>query len=642
MAKIVLAGRSDCPYFARCELLGDRLARNLQKFKLHKIIVQPEKWENWLANTCSERGWNFKKSPIIWRELIDRGGKGVLIGDANDFQEYAKAYYDVMSVLTTEDMNIVSWENKVTKDLFDEEEKYYRSLSEPIIVCITNAASPTCYHLLNSLATGQVFGPGVEIFIRLLVSSPSDYEFVKGTAMEAEDLASGILRGVQVCTNPHDAFVDCRCIIVLDTVNKRKTESEKEWLERNEDFFSRYGQIINDKALKSCQVLLCGAGPLNFNATIMVENAPDLPHQNIVVVSSHIENRAKSVIGAKLNVNPAGVVDLVVWGNVNESYFLDVSNCQVHGHRGAVRGPDWYSVKAVDMIRDKKWIEKEFPKLVAARHKSAEAEANQMTGLSSATAISSTLQKWRRGSTQNEVSSLGVYSEGWYGVPIGMFFSFPVTMRLGGSWQVVEDIEMNKEITQAIEASVKEQGLQFMLCMADRRKPESLSQLDKVSLDKVSLDSGKLSFWSLLSLSRPHGADLHTQMPYIEITSTAGSFHETTSEPEKHSQEAEKHSQEAEKHSLEVKVNLRNDKSLVVVHEGSTVTLADVTLGADDGNLTQDEHLPLSDATLAEDNLSQPDVQPLLNDEDNTSQEIVTIEDVSASLDGTNKPGPIS
>lgn len=199
--------------------------------------------------------------------MIDRGGKGVLIGDANDFQEYAKAYYDVMSVLTTDDMNIISWENKVTKDLFDEEEQYYRSLSNPIIVCITNAASPTCYHLLNSLASGQVFGPGVEIFVKLLASSLSDSELVRGTAMEAEDLASGILRGVQVCTNPHDAFVDCRCIIILDTLNKKTTESEKEWLERNEDFYSRYAKIINDKALKSCQVcipcFICG-GSIDF------------------------------------------------------------------------------------------------------------------------------------------------------------------------------------------------------------------------------------------------------------------------------------------------------------------------------------------------------------------------------------------
>ncbi|KAK3106224.1 hypothetical protein FSP39_015499 [Pinctada imbricata] len=70
MAKVVIAGKSDCPYYARAELLGDKLALNLPDFKLHKIVIQPEEWDKWLKDTCNARGWEHKKSPLVWRELV--------------------------------------------------------------------------------------------------------------------------------------------------------------------------------------------------------------------------------------------------------------------------------------------------------------------------------------------------------------------------------------------------------------------------------------------------------------------------------------------------------------------------------------------------------------------------------------------
>lgn len=170
---------------------------------------------------------------------------------------------------------------------------------------------------------------------------------------------------------------------------------------------------------------------------------------------------------------------------------------------------------------------------------------------------------------------------------------------------------------------------------------ESPSQPDKGS------QGSQVSLWSQFSLGGIAGADLQPQKPDTEITDTA-SLHETTSKKDNLYKKDSLH----KKDSQEGKVNLRDvGKSLRVVHTGSTVTLADMTLGADDGSLAQEEHPPsvneshsqaASDATLVEDDLSQPDIRPLLTDEDNTSQEIVTIEDVSAPLDSTNKRPPVS
>lgn len=213
--------------------------------------------QEWLQNTCTERGWSFNKSPIIWRELIDRGGKGVLIGDANDFQEYAKAYYNVEVEMDSSDMLMIAEENKATKDLTDQEELNYQALSHPIIVCITNAASPICYHLLNSLTSGYVFTKDTEVTVRLLVTLPKDIDKVKGYTMEAEDLAHGMLKEVSICTSPHEAFDGCSVIILLDSISKLTYESHKDWLERNAAFFGSYALIINHKALRSCKVSMC-------------------------------------------------------------------------------------------------------------------------------------------------------------------------------------------------------------------------------------------------------------------------------------------------------------------------------------------------------------------------------------------------
>ncbi|CAL1539603.1 unnamed protein product [Lymnaea stagnalis] len=463
MAKIVIAGRSDCPYFARIELLADRLAKNLKKFKLHKIMVQPNEWEEWLKNTCAEKGWEFSSSPMVWRELIDRGGKGVLIGGANEFQEYIKAYYDLESEMNSYEMTMVGAENRHTKDELDAEEKLYKSLSRPVNVCITNAIHPVCYHLLHNISSGNTLGPKVELRIHLLVSLEEDIDAVKGIAMEAEDLAHSLLRNVKVFTDPNDAFENCNIIIFLDELLRQEDEYHQDWLIRNEQMFSYYGSVINDKASKNCKVLVCGNGPVNFNATMIVRSAPNIARQNVVAVATVIENQAKSIIGEKLSVNPAGVVSLLVWGNINGKRYFDVSKCRIHGYDGAIKGPYWYTVSAMEMLHDNKWVVSELPGLVASRHIKVARVMGRSTSLSTANSIATLLQHWYRGSPHGELFSLGVYSEGWYGVPPDIFFSFPVTMDPKGYWHVVQDIFLTSEtkngLKNAIEDLVYEIGL---------------------------------------------------------------------------------------------------------------------------------------------------------------------------------------
>lgn len=127
-------GKSDCPYYARSELLGDKLVKNLPDFQLHKIVIKPEEWDKWLKETCSSREWSHNKCPLVWRELIDRGGKGVLIGGANEFQEYAFGYYGVnphRSVMTCE-----KWQKRIKHIKLKRTRKRKQSSSQPSPQCL--------------------------------------------------------------------------------------------------------------------------------------------------------------------------------------------------------------------------------------------------------------------------------------------------------------------------------------------------------------------------------------------------------------------------------------------------------------------------------------------------------------------------
>ncbi|XP_076437373.1 putative malate dehydrogenase 1B [Babylonia areolata] len=450
MAKFVIAGRSDCPLFARVEMLGDYLAKNLPSFHVHKIIQTPEEWRTWLFETCGEYGWSHEKSPLIWRELVDRGGKPSLIGGANEFQEYLKAYYNLESAMTTEEMSDIGMENFQAKEEMVADDAYYRELSKAIYVCITAAESPVCYSLVESLLSGEVFGSGAEVCLRLLVSDHHQMPVVQAVAMDLQDLCSRLLRGVQVLDIGLEAFNDCSIVVMLDEL-LRNDEDHVSWVWRNYDRFSVYGQYINHSAKRHCRVLVSGRGPVNFNTMVLINSAPNvnslfhlsqISRHNIVGVSQEVESRAQAVIADRLKVNSNQVQDLVVWGNVNGRKVIDTKKAKVFGYKGAITGPPFYYEPAVQKLHDNQWLKKKFLPLADLRRRKVEEALGHEACASSARAVTSTLHHLLNGSAKERICSLAVSSEGWYKVPEGLVFSYPVDMTLRGQWTVVEDMQL--------------------------------------------------------------------------------------------------------------------------------------------------------------------------------------------------------
>ncbi|KAK3579283.1 hypothetical protein CHS0354_033362 [Potamilus streckersoni] len=495
MAKIVIAGEANCPYFARAELLGDKLARNLPNFNLHKIIIRPEDWKSWLETTCKERGWDHSKSPLVWRELIDRGGKGVLIGGANEFHEYADGYYGIKSDMKSNKMTNVAQENLDFKVEIDIEEEEYKAQSKPLIVCITNASSAVCYAMIEAIGRGDVFGSNTEIKLKLFDSLDKG-EYLHGVEMEVHDLALGLLRGIQFTSDITEAFKDCEAIVLLDSVVKDESMSKETWIKANADLFTNYAKVINEVANRNVRVLLCGDGPINFNAYMMIKNAPNISRQNFVALSGMVENHAKAVMAEKLRVNSAGVVDLIIWGNVTGEHYVDINTCRVHGYDGAIWGPPSFSLPAKEMVFDKKWLETEFPELVHSRQEKELTMTKHPSAMSQASTINTTLEYWWNGSPSGQMFSLAVCSEGWYGVPNGLVFSFPVTMHPKGYWNVVQDIDLSEEAKAKIFVTVKDLLSETYIIFPPPIPPKSPSSekvADKEIAENVSSNNSKVT-----------------------------------------------------------------------------------------------------------------------------------------------------
>lgn len=347
----------------------------------------------------------------MWRELVQRGGKGALIGGANEFQEYVYHYYNVKSNFTSIDMKKIGDENLHTKKELDEEWARFKALSHPVKVCITNATSGTAYCMVNSLCNGSVFGKDTEVSLCFL-GGEDEMEHLAGTEMEAFDLAHPLLRGVKVTSNVTEAFTDSAIIVHLDEIQKNEEESKEEWLKRNQELFTHYGQIINKVAASDVRVLVCGAGPLNFNTLVLIKNCPRISRQNIVACPRLIENQAKAILSEKLKVNSAGLVDTIIWGNINGTHEVDLSVAKIHGYDGAIWGPPSFSIPLLEMLYDKKWLEGEFYELPPKRKEIVEAALKKPKDMSHAAAVATLLGHWCQGCSDGRIFSLGVYSEG--------------------------------------------------------------------------------------------------------------------------------------------------------------------------------------------------------------------------------------
>ncbi|XP_068931214.1 putative malate dehydrogenase 1B isoform X2 [Petaurus breviceps papuanus] len=447
MAKFVIAGSAACPYFAKAELLADYLQKNLPNFQIHKITQRPDVWEKWLKKLCKKNKWNHKRSPIVWRELLDRGGKGLLLGGFNEFLEHAQLYYGITSKMMTPEMLIIAGENLETHIAIEEEEEELKNEINPLKVWITGASCPTCYNLIPILVNGEIFSMEEEISIHL-INSFYEEDTLSGIVMEGQDLAAPLLREISVCTAIEEAFFEAEVIIILSDNMDNESDTVENRIRARVPLCQLFGSLIEKNAHKTVKVIVAGKTFLNITTTLLITYTPSINPRNIIALAMVLENEAKAMLARKLKTTASDIKDVIIWGNITGSRYIDLKKTKVFRYDSAIWGPPSYSRYVLNLIFDSDWIAKEFGhslNLWSLR-------GHFQRGILAAHCIATMLKFWYHDSPPGEIFSLGIMSEGEFGTPEGIVYSMPVKC-VNGVWLPRTDLS-DTELTEDVKGAI--------------------------------------------------------------------------------------------------------------------------------------------------------------------------------------------
>lgn len=308
----------------------------------------------------------------------------------------------------------------------------------PIRVVVTGAAGNIGYSLLWRIASGSCFGPDQPVILQLLEIPPA-MDAVRGVVMELHDSAFPLVHGVIATSDANVAFNDADAVFLVGSRPRTADMDRSDLVAANGPIFTGQGKAINDHAKKSVKVVVVG-NPANTNALIARANAPDLDGSCFSAMTRLDQNRAMGQLAQKKVVPVSQVNDVFVWGNHGPTMYADVSQATIGG--AAVR----------DSL-DADWLGGEFLKTVATRGKAIINARGKSSAASAASAAVDHMRDWWHG-TDGEIVAMAIPSQGWYGVPEGLVYSFPVRVA-NGQIQVVEGLPIDAETRRQIERNVE-------------------------------------------------------------------------------------------------------------------------------------------------------------------------------------------
>ena len=305
-------------------------------------------------------------------------------------------------------------------------------------VAVTGAAGQIGYAILFRIASGQLLGPDAEVELSLL-EIPDAVKAAEGTALELEDCAFPLLKGVNIHDDAKQAFDGVNVALLIGARPRTKGMERADLLEANGAIFKPQGEALNAGAADDVKILVVG-NPANTNALIAAHNAPDIPNERFTAMTRLDENRAVAQLANKLEVGVSDVNDLVVWGNHSPTMFPDLFNAKVNGERAA------------DKV-DEDWYENEFMPRVGKRGAEIIDARGASSAASAANAAIDHVQDWALGS--DGLRSMGVWTSGQYGIEEGLICSLPCRCE-GGDYSVEEGLEVGDFARSKIDITVDE------------------------------------------------------------------------------------------------------------------------------------------------------------------------------------------
>ncbi len=314
-------------------------------------------------------------------------------------------------------------------------------MKQPIRVAVTGAAGNISYAMLFRIASGEMLGKDQPVILNLLEITPA-LDALKGVVMELQDCAFPLLTDIVQTDDAKVAFKDVEYALLVGSRPRGPGMERKDLLEANAAIFSAQGKALNDVASRDVKVLVVG-NPANTNAVIAQRNAPDLDPRNFTAMTRLDHNRGIAQLAEKTESTVNDVKKMIIWGNHSSTQYPDLTACTVNGK------------PALDLV-DRDWYENTYIPEVQKRGAAIIKARGASSAASAANAAIAHVRTWVMGTEGDDWVSMGVYSNGEYGIAKGLIYSFPCTCS-NGDWSIVEGVDVTSDFSKEKMAATEQE-----------------------------------------------------------------------------------------------------------------------------------------------------------------------------------------
>ena len=313
----------------------------------------------------------------------------------------------------------------------------------PIRVAVTGAAGQIGYALLFRIASGEMLGKDQPVILQMLeIPDEKAQKALKGVMMELDDCAFPLLHGMIPASDPMVAFRDVGVALLVGARPRGPGMERKDLLEANGKIFGPQGQALDKVADRNVKILVVG-NPANTNCLIAMKNAPSLKPTQFTAMMRLDHNRATSQVAQKIGKLVPTVKKITIWGNHSATQYPDLFQAEAEGK------------KVWPMINDQAWLESTFIPTVQKRGAAIIEARGLSSAASAANAAIDHVRDWSLGTRDGDWVSMGIPSDGSYGIPEGVLYGYPVTCK-GGKFEIVKGIEISDFSRKRMDATLKE------------------------------------------------------------------------------------------------------------------------------------------------------------------------------------------
>ncbi len=313
-------------------------------------------------------------------------------------------------------------------------------MKSPVRVTVTGAAGQISYALLFRIAAGEMLGRDQPVILQLLEVTPA-MKALNGVAMELDDCAFPLLKSIEMSDDPNVAFKNTQVALLVGARPRGPGMERSDLLAANGGIFKVQGKAINDNAERDIKVIVVG-NPANTNAWTCMKSAPDIASTQFTAMTRLDHNRAKAQLAAKTGSAVSDIKKVTIWGNHSTTQYPDLSQATVAG-------------KAAMSCVERPWYENDYIPRVAKRGAEIIDARGASSAASAANAALEHMRDWVLGTPEGDWVSMGIASDGSYGIEKGMMYSFPVTCS-GGKYSIVQGLPVDAFSRKRMDATAAE------------------------------------------------------------------------------------------------------------------------------------------------------------------------------------------